>query len=298
MSDTLSDARPATLEDRPRTVTDHSLRFEGGGRIGVLLLHGLGGTPIEMKSLARQLCDTGATVHCRQLAGHCGSEDDLKATGRRDWYASALDSLQELNRRCDRVVVGGLSMGACLSALLAAREPKRVDGLIMLAPTIWYDGWSIAWYGFLLKLLIDTPLGQRWRFVEHEPYGVKDERIRAHLLRAMTSDDSSTAGLLGTPSQSLREVWRIAAELKREAGAVTQPTLVVHAREDDVASVGNAFWLQKNLGGRVEALILDDSYHLVTVDRQRALVAKRAAAFVDEIAAGGAAAKRRQRSAA
>lgn len=269
-------------------IADHSLHFAGQSRVGVLLIHGLGGTPTELKSFARQLCETGATVSCCQLAGHCGTEEDLKATDRDDWYASALAALAELEKTCDRIVVGGLSMGACLAALLAAREPARVHGVIMLAPTLWYDGWSIPRYGFLLKLLIDTPLGRRWRFVEKEPYGLKDERIRALVLRAMMSDDSSTAGLLGTPSQSVSEVWRITDELKAAAGAVKQPVLIVHAREDDVASLRNAFWLQKNLGGRVDALILDDSYHLVTIDRQRGLVAKRASAFVREFMDEGA----------
>lgn len=263
--------------------TDHSILFEGGSRVGVLLIHGLGGTPIEMKSLGRELYDAGATVLCCQLAGHCGTEDDLKATDRKDWLESARQALVALNARCDKVVVGGLSLGACLAALLAAQEPERVDGVIMLAPTLWYDGWSIAWYSWLLKLLIDTPMGRRWRFVEHEPYGVKDERVRALLVRAMHSADSSTAGLLGTPSQSLREVWRIADELKAQAPRVKQPALIVHAREDDIASLRNAFWLQKHLGGTVEALILDDSYHLVTLDRQRRQVARRASLFVQTV---------------
>lgn len=273
-------------------IADHSILFEGKSRVGVLLIHGLGGTPVEMKSFGRQLCETGATVYCCQLAGHCGTEDDLKVTTRTDWYDSALAGLALLETRCDTVLVGGLSMGACLAGLLAAREPTRVHGVIMLAPTLWYDGWSIPWYGFLLKLLINTPIGRRWRFVEREPYGVKDERIRSLVVRAMMSDDSSTAGLLGTPSQAVREVWRITDELKALAAGLKQPTLIVHARADDVASVKNAFWLQKHLAGRVESLILDDSYHLVTVDRQRGLAARRAADFVRQIAAEAQAAPR------
>ena len=33
--------------------------------------------------------------------------------------------------------------------------------------------------------------------------------------------------------------------------------------------------LQANLGGLVDTLILDDSYHIVTLDQQRHLVAER-----------------------
>ena len=47
---------------------DHSYRVPGG-RVGVLLLHGLCGTPTEMRFVANGLARIGCTVHCPQLAG-------------------------------------------------------------------------------------------------------------------------------------------------------------------------------------------------------------------------------------
>ena len=60
-------------------LADHSLRF-AGDRTGFLLIHGLGGTPVELRLVAKALARAGHTVHCPQLAGHCGSEADLLAT--------------------------------------------------------------------------------------------------------------------------------------------------------------------------------------------------------------------------
>jgi carboxylesterase len=264
---------------------DRTILFPGQGRLGVLLVHGLGGTPVEMKTFGRRLVDAGATVLCCQLAGHCGTEEELKATSWQDWYASVAQALTRLEEHCDTVVVGGLSMGALLAARLAREEPDRVHGLIMLAPTFRYDGWSIPWYSFLLKLLMPTPIGARYRFVEREPFGVKDERIRALVVRAMNSGDPTNAGLLATPSQAVQEMWRLAAELRPTLGRIHQPTFLAHARQDDIASLRNAFTVQRELGGRVETLVLEDSYHLVTVDRQRGLVGQRAADFVRTLAA-------------
>jgi carboxylesterase len=174
-------------------------------------------------------------------------------------------------------------MGAILAARLAREQPERVHGLIMLAPTLWYDGWSMPWYRFLLKLLIHTTWGRRYRFIEHEPYGVKDQRIRAWVMRAMESKDSSNAGLLATPSQAVREMWRLVNDVKPSLSRIRQHTLLIHAREDDIASLSNVFFLAKNLGGCVESLILDDSYHLITVDRQRARVNRRVCDFVTSV---------------
>lgn len=262
---------------------DRSLLLEGGPA-GVLLIHGLGGTPVEMRQVARRLAAAGMTVLCCQLAGHGGSEDALAATSFEDWYASAEAALATLEARCAHVVVGGLSMGALLAALLAARQPERVRALIMLAPTLRYDGWSIPRYSFLLRLLINTPFGRRYRFVEREPYGLKDERTRGIVARALRQGNGD-AGILATPAQALRQLWRLVAALKPHLPQIRQPTLIVHARHDDVASLDNAFFLQRRLGGPVESLVLEDSYHLVTLDRQHHLVTEKVVAFAQAIAA-------------
>lgn len=279
---------------------DRSYMIEGGP-VGVLLIHGLGGTPVELREVARRLAATGATVACCQLAGHCGTEAELAATRFEDWYASVEAALSELEARCERIVAGGLSMGALLAALLAAREPQRVDGVVMLAPTLSYDGWSIPRYRFLLRLLIDTPLGRKYRFMEREPYGLKDERARAVIVRALQRGSSAEAGNPGTPSAALRQLWRLVATLKPLLPSVGQPAFIAHARHDDVASFDNAVHLQRHLGGPVECLVLDDSYHLVTLDRQKHLVGDRVAAFIEAVSrpqGPGLPAKPRTRAAA
>ena len=268
------------------TIKDLSTLYEGN-RTGVLLIHGLGGTPVEMKTVAKRLSNADHTVLCCQLAGHCGSEMDLAATHWQDWYASAKAGLSRLEARCDTIVVGGLSMGGLLAAKLAAAEPSRVKGVVILAPTLWYDGWTIPWYAVLLKLLrsyISLPFLKHWSFAEREPYGIKDERVRKIILQAMTSGDSTLAGVLRTPAYALRELWRLTDALKPELPKVHQRTLVIQARDDDVASIRNAQYLQRNLGGLVETLILDDSYHLITVDQQRHIVNDRVVSFVGSIA--------------
>jgi carboxylesterase len=257
---------------------DHSLFFEGG-KTGILLIHGLGGTPVELKIVASGLRKEGFTVSCCKLAGHCGTEEDLIATGWRDWVASVELALDALSEKCDIVLVGGLSMGAILALHVAAKRPGKVSGLLLYAPTLWYDGFSVPWYAFLLKWLINTPIGQRYRFEERQPYGIKDERIRKFIMRAMGQGKSAEAGLASTPSQSLQQLWELVDVVKPQLSGIKTPALIVHAREDDISDLSNTIYLQRKLGGLVDTLVLDDSYHIVTIDRQRSLVADRSAAF-------------------
>jgi carboxylesterase len=268
------------------TIKDLSTLYEGN-RTGVLLIHGLGGTPVEMKTVAKRLNSAGYTVLCCQLAGHCATERELADAHWQDWYASAEAALAQLEQRCDTIVVGGLSMGGMLAAKLAAAEPSRVDGIVILAPTLWYDGWAMPWYAVLLKLLrphLGRSFLKHWSFAEREPYGIKDERVRKIILQAMTSGDSTLAGVFATPAHALRELWRLTDALKPELPKARQPALIVQAREDDIASIRNAQYLERHLGGVVETLILHDSYHLVTVDQQRHLVNDRVVSFVGAVA--------------
>ncbi|GLI24749.1 carboxylesterase [Xanthobacter flavus] len=270
--------------------TDHGIRL-AGGRTGFLLLHGLGGTPVELKLIARALNMAGHTVHCPQLVGHCGSEGDLLATGWRDWAQSALDALASLHAECDRVIVGGLSMGAVLAIHVAAERPTQVDGLALYAPTLRYDGWSIPRYAFLLKWLINTPLGRRYSFSEREPYGIKHRRTRQTIMEAMASGDAALAGLEGTPARALQQLWQLVAATRARMPAVTCPALLVHAREDDIAGLSNAFEIQHRLGGLVDAVILGDCYHLITIDQQRGIVVDRTLGLADRLAAAGGSAR-------
>src|SRR5262249_30135102 len=79
----------------------------------------------------------------------------------------------------------------------------------------------------------------------------------------------------------------LVAVVRRSLHKVSQPALIVHPRADDVASLKNAQYLQEHLGGLVDTLVLDNSYHMVTLDQQRHLVAERTASFVTWLANGG-----------
>lgn len=264
------------------TVKDLSYRLSGG-RVGILLLHGLCGTPAEMRYVANGLARAGHTVYCPQLAGHGGTEADIKASTWQDWYASAEAALIDLRKDCDTVIVGGLSTGAVLSLLLAARHPDKVQGTALFAPTLWLNGWLIPWYTRLFRLVSVKAMANLIRFPDLHPHGIKDPRIREFIRNALFSGDGSEAGLPSTPGGAVLEHRWLVAQLRRELANVAQPTLIVHPREDDYADLDNAHFLQRELKGTVDMVVLEDSYHIVTVDRQRHIVVDRTKTFVEQV---------------
>lgn len=221
-----------------------------------------------------------------QLPGHCGTVDDLLATTWEQWYQGVEDAAAALRGKVDQLFVGGLSMGAVLSLALAARRPEWVSGVGVYGATFRYDGWNIpavARFSFLLPWFKRFNIGRDRMFMEEPPYGLRDERLRAQVSAAMLSGDSAAAGLPGNPWHALAEMRALSNWTRRHLHQVTAPCLVMHAREDDVASMGNAELVMSRVGGPKELVVLEDSYHMITIDRERRDVIRRSARFFTEI---------------
>ena len=258
-----------------------------GGRSGVLLIHGLTGTPTEMRFVGNGLNKAGFTVLGMQLAGHCGDASDLLATGWKDWYASVVAAADRLREQVDHLFVAGLSMGAVLAPKLAIDRPRHVDGLGLYGTTFFHDGWAtppIGRLAFLLPLATRLGIGRTRTSAENPPYGIKDERIRNRVVGAMLSGDSQAAGLAGFPWPSLAEFQRLSMHVRNRIGRVRAPCVAVHSSDDDVASLRNVRIVERGVSAPVETVLLDDSYHMVTVDQERAKLIERSAVFFRRLA--------------
>ena len=256
---------------------DQGLRI-AGGKVGVLLLHGLCGTPAEMRFVAMGLARAGYTVHAPQLAGH-GAEN----SGRwQDWYLSARAALIEIRKECDTVIVGGLCMGAILGLHLAARNPGKVQGVSLFSPTLWINGWAMPWTMRLFKLVRSRFVANFIHFPDAESLGIKCPRVRQFVKQALETEGSDL-GRSGVPATMVLEHRRMVDAAMKLLHRVKQPTLIMHSQEDDYAAINNAEYLQGELAGAVDMVVLNDSYHMITLDKQRQVVVDKTRAFVARI---------------
>ncbi|MFP3517616.1 alpha/beta fold hydrolase [Pseudomonas sp. SIMBA_077] len=254
----------------------------GTGEIGVLLIHGLTGTPTELRRVAQGIAKDGTcTVYVPTLPGHCGDNSDLQATGWQDWYEGVRQTFVGIGQRHQQIFVGGLSMGAVMAMYVASEHPSQVAGLLMYSTTLRYDGWSINKLAFLTPLLMAIPGGVHLcSFEEKPPYGIKNERLRAIVERQMKAGESSNAGLLTMEGVTVRELHRMNAVVKKRMPSITTPALVVHSLEDDITSRWNADYVERHLGGPVTKVFLDNCYHMITVDLQYRRVIDLSVAFI------------------
>lgn len=260
-------------------MNDYSFTMPGTNGRGALLVHGLTGAPAEMMFLAKRLNKRGFTVHVPQLAGHCADYNALLRTTWSDWLQSVRDGFNKLSAQVDEVSVAGICAGGALGLALAAEQPK-VSKAAVYSMTFEYDGWNMrGWYKLapLMRLAHVAPPLRHMRFKERHPYGIKDERLRDRLEQA---PESVIAGALPfMPLGALLEMYRMCRHVERLGPKISQPTLIAHAIEDDMSDVRNAYRLAKALNGPVDMMLLEDSFHMIHVDRERNQVADATAKF-------------------
>lgn len=267
-------------------MVDRSFRLRGSPRKGVLLLHGLTGAPNEMTFLARELHRQGFDVFAPQLAGHGGDTRALLATSWRDWLHSVRQAYDCYRPEVEDVYVAGFGVGAALGLLLAAERPE-INACAVYSMTFEFDGWSMRRWSSaagLIQLVAHLPFVRSLSFEEPYPHGIKDHRLRDRILRMPTG---LTNGALGRPPLgALYQMHRLGRRVLRDGRLIKVPTLILHARHDDMSSPRNAERLRNCLAGRTTLRFLNDSYHMIHIDQERNRVAALTGLFFgnDEIA--------------
>jgi carboxylesterase len=260
----------------------HRFEFSIRGTTGkaVLLVHGMTGAPGEMKFLAKRLHKRGLSVAAPLLAGHGVDEAHLLSTTWRDWLGTVREAYRKLKAEHDEVYVAGICVGGALGLALAAEEPT-VAGAAVYSMTYRYDGWNMKrWYSAVAPFaepFAGLPLIRRISFPEPYPFGLKDERLRESVAAAMGS--VIPGALDHFPLGAMAEMHRLGRHIDRVGARIRQPTLILHARDDDMADPQNAYRLRRALGGPVDLKLLDDCYHMIHVDLQRDLVGDLTADF-------------------
>ena len=217
----------------------------GNGRVGVLLCHGLTGSPASLRPWAHHLLAAGCAVSLPLLPGHGTSWQELNRTRWQDWYAETAAALARLSARCDDVVVAGLSMGGALALRLAEEHPRDIAGLVLVNP-------AVASSNRAFRLL---PVA---RFVVRSRPGIGSD-IKAPVVREGGYDRLPLRAL-----HSMTQLWK---HTRADLAKVTAPILLLRSVEDHVVDPSSARVIVAGVSSRdVEEVLLHDSYHVATLD--------------------------------
>jgi carboxylesterase len=234
-----------------------------GNRTGVLLIHGFGGSPVEVQPLAEGLAKEGYTVDVPLLPGHGTTPRDFASTKNEHYLTAVRSRLQSLRAECDRVFVVGFSMGGLL-ALQLERESK-LDGLILMSTPIqpWSDHADFDWLkwaaenGTRINLFVPT-------------LGIPNLLHAARRERGATPRDLIEPNYAAYPAASCLQVLELIETIKPQLGSVATPTLILHSRDDHVSAPSSADYLYAHLGcTEKKRVLLRDSGHVIGLGRER-----------------------------
>ncbi len=238
----------------------------GGGPHGALVLHGFTGNPLSMRPLAEALADAGFNVEMPRLPGHGTSIEDMVHTEWDDWRAEAERSLDALAARSPegRCIVVGLSMGGALTAAVAEGHPE-LAGIVLINAPVAVPAEMVTAVAAMLDGGMETM-----------------ESIGGDIADPASEELSYDA----TPLRALLTMMEAGKQVRERLGEITMPALVITSRQDHVVNPEDSNILAAEIQGPVEHLWLEKSYHVATLDYDRAEVESATVAFARQVTAG------------
>lgn len=237
-----------------------------GRREGVLVLHGLTGSPWEVRPIAEGLAARGFTVAMPLIAGHATSIHALNATTWGDWLDSAQGALRWLEAHCERVHFVGLSMGCLLTLLLRQRQPRaRMGATVLCAPALALPRLERG------VVEVCTRLGwPAW-------IGKEDPRL---------PDGVRPPCYHAVPLLAVRQLIELMGIVRATHRPREVPTLVLHGIRDRTIPMAPALAVARQiLGPTLEVRIIPEGGHLLPRDACGPEVVARTLAFIEAHAA-------------
>jgi carboxylesterase len=229
-----------------------------------LCLHGLTGTPYEVRSLGLGLAAAGIDAVGPVLPGHNETPEALSRVSHLDWLDAANSHYQTLRGRYERVFVVGLSMGGLLSLALAQRH--AVDALVV----------------------VGTPLVLRQRFAWMIPLAKYFQPLPEKQGGSDIRDDAARKrhpSYSVMPLASVHELQRLQRVVRKGLPRIECPILVAHGAHDTTADPRDALAIVARVSSDVsEQLSCESSGHVVPVDVDAVALAERAAEFLTRFA--------------
>ncbi len=216
--------------------------FEGGPT-GLLLLHGFTGNPASVRPWGEWAAARGHTVMGPRLPGHGTTWQDLAQRTWREWVGEAERALGDLVARCETVVVCGQSAGGAIALHLGATRSEVLRGIVAVNPYLRDRRHALVRLG---RLFLRTVPGVGNDIKKPGADEVSYERI---------------------PLAAVAQLAQLLKIVRGELPEMRLPLRLFHSREDHVVPKGTAQWVMETVGSEdKELLVLDDSYHVATLD--------------------------------
>jgi carboxylesterase len=235
--------------------------FLKGGDRACLLIHGITGSPSEMAYLAEKLNESGYTVKAPLLPGHGTDIKDLNKYTWHKWVGAVSEELMKMSARHEKVFVAGQSMGGILTLTLASLHGSLIHACAVFSTPLWLKPFAAK---YILPLLGGTSLARMIGDLPSTPgEDVKEPQGAPHFSYGRNSIPAT---------YSLLELMRLIRK-KGFLSTITTPMLIMQSSQDLFIHPDSGRTIYSSISSsRKEIIMLHDSYHAITADRERGKV--------------------------
>jgi carboxylesterase len=259
------------MESNPKEDKQHPAKVLPGARpiyinqskIGMIFFHGFTGSPQEGSDFAEYFAAKGFTVWVPLLPGHGTRPQDLLEVKWQDWLDYSKDCFLSLKTKCNQVIVCGQSMGGALALNIASQY--SVDALVCLAAAVFLKDWRLKFLPLAKKIIT---------------YQFKSKGPDVSLKEAKKNSVSYSK----YPLSSLEQLLLLLNDTEKKLNRVQTPTLLVHSKRDHTVTYENMNFIYNHIAsGGKKKITLENSYHVISTDKDKDLIFKSVDNFFAEL---------------
>ncbi len=244
----------------------NSAGFElSGGKIGVLVIHGFGGSPVSVRPWAQSFNNSGYSVSVPRLPGHGTNWQDLNSTAAADWFAVIEKSFTNLKAKSDHVFVAGFSNGGALALRLAQIRGSEIEGLMLLNPII-HDRRIFMKLLPIIRLFVPS--------LKSGPSDIAKPNPPIHSYRTTAMHALYSA----------RKFWQI---VERDLYLIDLPLMIGYSINDHVVDPENSETIIDNvMSVDIREIIFEKSFHNVSLDYDSEILNEESGQFIQDVLTG------------
>ncbi len=220
-------------------------------KIGVILVHGFVGAPVQLRAFGEHLNRKGHAVVGVRLPGHGTSMHDLQTRSRTEWVNSVKTAYKTIAPSCDKVVIVGFSTGGVVSALMAAEAAEnplayaKLKGLVFASAPVGVQDKNMHILPIIQAI---NNIGERIPFYKRKPLPFyKYDPSNPHFQYPFM------------PVNAINELRLSIKGMQRALTSVTLPTLILQGKIDPTVLPNSAKRIQSKLGSDQKDLHMIDT---------------------------------------
>jgi carboxylesterase len=222
--------------------------LKGKNKVGILLFHGWTSPPDELLPLAKYLHSFGWTISVPLLRGHGTKPEDLEKVTWQDWLAQGREELEKLKKNCEKIFIGGISMGGNLALLIS--DDESVAGIFTMGAAVRY-----RFHSLVKTSLFFMGLTKKYRRKYYPPW------IRKKMGNRQTYPYY--------PIKNAKEVVRLAEAARRFLPQIKKPILVMQSTSDHLVSKSSPRTIMKKVKSKVKEIFwVKDAYHVFVEEKK------------------------------